>query len=590
MLEPPIITVNTVLSLLAVDYPANKLSCYVSDDGASPLTFYALLEASKFSKLWVPFCKKYGIQTRAPFRYFSSELVSSNDNSMEFLQEYRKMKERYEELRQKIEDATLKSMSYELSSAEFVAFSNVERENHPTIIKVILENKETRPDGLPHLVYVSREKHPRHPHHYKAGAMNVLTRVSGVMTNAPFMLNVDCDMYAKTSILYKYVGSGIAGLQGPMYGGTGCFHRRKVIYGLWPEGRMEIKGRRKLTDERLEKTFGNSKEFTTTAARILSGLSGISHCPYDLLNRVEAAQQVATCSYEYGTSWGTKIGWLYGTTAEDILTGMRIHAKGWRSTYCQRDPPAFLGCVPSGGPVSLTQRKRWATGLLEVQFSKNSPFIATLTAKLQFRQCLAYMWILSRGRRSIPELGYIALPAYCIMARSHFLPKVQEPAMFDTDISLYHLPLLHYWNTLLGLSKTIFEVTKKDQSTTPVEDNDKDAGRFTFDESLIFVLATTLALLHLVALVAASIGPSHVGIESRIGEVICSVWLVLCFFPFLTGLFGKGKYGIPTSTICKSAALALLFLACIITRERKNDFNMTFTKLDELKIIIKLLS
>ncbi|RVW97429.1 Cellulose synthase-like protein B4 [Vitis vinifera] len=48
MLEPPIITVNTVLSLLAVDYPANKLSCYVSDDGASPLTFYALLEASKF--------------------------------------------------------------------------------------------------------------------------------------------------------------------------------------------------------------------------------------------------------------------------------------------------------------------------------------------------------------------------------------------------------------------------------------------------------------------------------------------------------------------------------------------------------------
>ena len=91
MLEPPIITVNTVLSLLAVDYPANKLSCYVSDDGASPLTFYALLEASKFAKLWVPFCKKYGIQTRAPFRYFSRELLPSHDNSTEFLQEYRKI-------------------------------------------------------------------------------------------------------------------------------------------------------------------------------------------------------------------------------------------------------------------------------------------------------------------------------------------------------------------------------------------------------------------------------------------------------------------------------------------------------------------
>ena len=63
----------------------------------------------------------------------------------------------------------------------------------------------------------------------------------------------------------------------------------------------------KLTDERLEKTFGNSKEFTKTAARILSGLSGVSDCPYDLSNRVEAAHQIASCSYEYGANWGTKV-------------------------------------------------------------------------------------------------------------------------------------------------------------------------------------------------------------------------------------------------------------------------------------------
>ncbi|RVW38868.1 Cellulose synthase-like protein B4 [Vitis vinifera] len=104
MLEPPIITVNTVLSLLAVDYPANKLSCYVSDDGASPLTFFALLEASKFAKLWVPFCKKYCIQPRAHLQILFQRV------------------EEYEELRRRIEDATLKSISNELSTAEFVAF------------------------------------------------------------------------------------------------------------------------------------------------------------------------------------------------------------------------------------------------------------------------------------------------------------------------------------------------------------------------------------------------------------------------------------------------------------------------------------
>lgn len=65
VLEPPLVTINTVLSLLAVDYPADKLACYVSDDGCSPLTFYSLVEASKFAKLWVPFCNKYNVQVRS---------------------------------------------------------------------------------------------------------------------------------------------------------------------------------------------------------------------------------------------------------------------------------------------------------------------------------------------------------------------------------------------------------------------------------------------------------------------------------------------------------------------------------------------
>lgn len=33
---------------------------------------------------------------------------------------------------------------------------------------------------------------------------------------------------------WQYLARGVAGIQGPFYGGTGCFHRRKVIYGLSP--------------------------------------------------------------------------------------------------------------------------------------------------------------------------------------------------------------------------------------------------------------------------------------------------------------------------------------------------------------------
>jgi hypothetical protein len=32
----------------------------------------------------------------------------------------------------------------------------------------------------------------------------------------------------------QYLARGIVGIQGPFYGGTGCFHKRKVIYGLSP--------------------------------------------------------------------------------------------------------------------------------------------------------------------------------------------------------------------------------------------------------------------------------------------------------------------------------------------------------------------
>ncbi|XAR55359.1 Cellulose synthase (UDP-forming), partial [Bertholletia excelsa] len=380
VLEPPIITMNTVLSLLAVEYPADRLACYVSDDGGSPLTFSSLVETSKFAQLWVPFCKKYGVQDRAPFRYFSGESTSSQDVSPEFHEEWKKMKDEYEKFSQRIEAAakgSVDSLPYQFAG-ELADFCNINRGNHPAIVKVIWENREAVSNGVPHLIYISREKRPKHPHHFKAGAMNVLTRVSGVMTNAPFMLNVDCDMFVNNPtvvlqamcvmlgvknprdsayvqfpqcfyggfkddpfgnqlvVLFKYVGRGIVGIQGPCYAGTGCFHTRKVIYGLSPDD-QEISG--KLDEQALQKTFGSSMAFTKSAAQALSGTRTKSiNSPS---SSIKAALQVAGCSYEYGTKWGDEVGWMYGSTTEDVLTGLVIQGRGWRSTFCSPEPPAF---------------------------------------------------------------------------------------------------------------------------------------------------------------------------------------------------------------------------------------------------------
>lgn len=71
-IEPPMMVINTVLSVMAYDYPPEKLGVYLSDDAGSDLTFYALYEASEFAKHWIPFCKKFSVEPRSPAAYFSS--------------------------------------------------------------------------------------------------------------------------------------------------------------------------------------------------------------------------------------------------------------------------------------------------------------------------------------------------------------------------------------------------------------------------------------------------------------------------------------------------------------------------------------
>jgi cellulose synthase A len=93
MKEPPLVTANTVLSILAVDYPVDKVSCYVSDDGAAMLTFDALAETSEFARKWVPFVKKYNIEPRAPEWYFSQKIDYLKDKvHPSFVKDRRAMK------------------------------------------------------------------------------------------------------------------------------------------------------------------------------------------------------------------------------------------------------------------------------------------------------------------------------------------------------------------------------------------------------------------------------------------------------------------------------------------------------------------
>ncbi|KAK3184395.1 hypothetical protein Dsin_031681 [Dipteronia sinensis] len=422
--------------------------------------------------------------------------------------------EEYKLLSRKIEDVakTSTALDFDLYD-ELAVFSHTERRNHPAIVKIIWENKEGLSDGIPHLIYISREKQPKHPHHYKAGAMNVLTRVSGLMTNAPFMLNVDCDMFANNPqivrqamclllgskekdcafvqfpqlfynnpshslvLIHEFVGKGIVGIQGPFYQGSGCFHRRKVIYGLWPDDTEDHEGNVDDDDyDELLKQFGNSNEFIKSAGHALRGETGP---PMNPSNSLDAAHQVAGSAYENGSSWGEKF----------------------------QEPGIFI--------------------LVAVFVIYN---LYTLSEYIQIGFSIRSWWINQTMARII-------------------------------TMTSWTFGFLHAVLKLLGLSEVAFEITQKDGYD---DDNaDENASKVTFDESPFFVAGTTVLLVQLVALATGLLGlqsPPGGGQGSGIGEVFCSVLVVLWFCPFLVGLFRKGKYGIPLSTICKSAALSSLFV------------------------------
>lgn len=130
---------------------------------------------------------------------------------------------------------------------------------------------------------------------------------------------------------------------------------------------------------------------------------------------------------------------------------------------------------------------------------------------------------------------------------------------------------------LLGISKTVFIVTKKTMPATMSrsesrpsqgEDTDgpnSDSGKFVFDSSPYFMPGTFIMLVNLAALASFLVSlqwlsHSHNEGGSGMAEACVCVLVVVLFLPFLKGLFEKGKYGIPLSTLSKAAFLAVLFV------------------------------
>ncbi|XP_010501211.1 PREDICTED: cellulose synthase-like protein E1 isoform X2 [Camelina sativa] len=608
VIEPPLMVVNTVLSVAALDYPPEKLAVYLSDDGGSELTFYALTEAAEFAKTWVPFCKRFNVEPTSPAAYLSSKGNGLDSTAEEVAELYREMAARIEtasRLGRVPEEARLK---YGEGFTQWDA--DATRRNHGTILQILVDGREenTIAIEIPTLVYLSREKRPQHHHNFKAGAMNALLRVSSKITCGKIILNLDCDMYANNSksardalciLLDEKEGKEIAFVQfpqcfdnvtrndlyatmmrvgvdvefigldgngGPLYIGTGCFHRRDVICGRkYGEEEEEVKSEK--VQEMIEP---------------------------------EMIKDLASCTYEANTQWGKEMGVKYGCPVEDVITGLAIQCRGWKSAFLNPEKKDFLGVAPTNLHQMLVQHRRWSEGDFQVLLSEYSP-VWYGKGKIGLGLILGYCCYCLWAPSSVPVLVYSVLTFLCLFKGIPLFPKVSSswfiPFGYVTVVvNAYSLAeflwcggtFRGWWNEqrvwlyrrtssflfgftdtimkLLGVSESAFVITSKVADEEAAERYKDEVMEFGV-ESPMFLLLGTLGMLNLFCFAAAvmRLASGDGGDFKTMGfQFVITGILVVINWPLYEGmLLRKDKGKMPTSVTVKSVVIALSACTCL---------------------------
>ncbi|XP_058112687.1 cellulose synthase-like protein E2 isoform X3 [Magnolia sinica] len=548
-MEPPTLVINTVLSVMAYDYPPEKLSIYLSDDGGSDLTFYALLEASHFAKHWIPFCKKFKVDPRSPAVYFGT---TSEPHDTEHANQWLSTKNLYEEMANRIDTAVKLGHIPSEIRAEHKGFAEwhsvINSGNHHTILQIIIDGRDPNAvdiegSALPTLVYMAREKRPQHPHNFKAGALNALVELHGM------------DAFG-----------------GPLYIGTGCFFRRESLCGkkygedYKEEWKKEMEGRAKGSAMELE----------------------------------DRAKGLASCTCEVNTQWGKEMGLKYGCPVEDVITGLAIQCRGWKSIYLNPTRKAFLGVAPTTLLQTLVQHKRWTEGHLQIFLTKHCSFIqghGKIKLRLQMGYAIYNAWALN----AFPTLCYVAVPSLALLNGISLFPRVSSPwfvpfayvtiskhgyslgeglCLGETIESWWNLQRMwlykrtasYFFATidaalqLSGLAKSAFAITAKATDEEVAKRYDQEIMEFG-STSPMFTILATLAMLNFFCLIGAikrvAMGDEMGDMEALVLQfVLCGV-LVIINWPIYQGLFLRKDMGrLPISVAFTSIGLAAL--ACLM--------------------------
>ncbi|KAL2230027.1 UNVERIFIED_CONTAM: Cellulose synthase-like protein G2 [Sesamum indicum] len=556
--EPSLGVMNTVISAMALDYPPDKLAVYLQDDGGSYVTLNAVREAWKFARFWVPFRRKYELKFPCPVAYLSAEESVDEKfiGSSGFAAEKKIIEKRYAEFQEALEKNSVN------------ASASVSRD-HPPVIEVMTdENGDSNLKELPLLVYVAREKRPAHPHHFKGGALNVLLRVSAVISNAPYFMVLDCDMYCndpssvrQTMCFYLdpkvspqiawvqfpqkfrnlsehdiYGGSlhhlyrirqGLDGLRGPQIYGCNFVMTREAIYGT-------DKIQKEIDLNQLKKSFGSSNEFIKSIYKNYKPLLPEDRNPSAALEK--ELQLLASCTYDNGTQWGEE-------------------------ASLSRFNPLIYGPLR----MSILYSMCYAYIILESLYTVPFYGLATIPPI-----CLLY------GIPLYPKVSDPYFIAFAFVFLSPRLKHVQEVVSFGDPFwtllyelrdwmmksgSCYFFALMNAFLQKLGLHEANFSLTSK------VVDDEQarryEQGIYDFQVSpLLLAPLCSLYILNLVTLILGIPRIFHKA-DQFFGQAFLSFFGVIVNYHFLEGMFLRKDNGrIAPSVTLLSVAISAIILCC----------------------------
>lgn len=133
-----------------------------------------------------------------------------------------------------------------------------------------------------------------------------------------------------------------------------------------------------------------------------------------------------------------QMGLKYGCPVEDIITGLTIQIRGWKSAYYNPSRKAFLGVAPLTLLQTLMQHKRWSEGDFQILLSKYSPARYAhnkISLGLQLAYCCYCFW----APNCLPILYYSIVPSLYLLRGIALFPQVvcMTSLVFSMSFMIY---------------------------------------------------------------------------------------------------------------------------------------------------------